>query len=142
MGARKSPTSRDPVLFDSDVLIWYLRGEDAARDFLEAIPRSRRLLSSIVAMELIHGCRDRNDLRRLRRFLDATFGGLVHVSEEISRRATTLVERYALSHRIAPDDALIAASALTVRANLATANIADYRFISELKLLPFQIPRR
>jgi predicted nucleic acid-binding protein len=139
VGARKpgSPGG-GAVLFDSDVLIWYLRGEERAREFLEAIPFRRRLLSSIVVMELMRGCRDRIELRRLHHFFDGAFGGLVHVSEEISRRAIGLVDRHSLSHRIAPDDALIAATALTVKAELATANVADYRFVSGLALLRFR----
>lgn len=139
MGTRKPPAASGPVVFDSDVLIWYLRGEQAARDFLESVAHSRRLLPAVVVMELARGCRDRAELRRLRRFLDAAFGGVVHVSEEISRRATALVERYALLHRITPDDALVAGTALTLKTTLATANVADYRFISGLSLSPFRV---
>ncbi len=142
MGAQRSPSAGGPVVFDSDILIWYLRGAEPARRFLESIPFSRRQLPSIVVMELARGCRDRTELRRLNRFFDAAFGGVVHISEEISRRATTLVERHALSHRITADDALIGATALTLRATLATGNVSDYRFISGLQLLPFRPGRR
>lgn len=139
MGARSPKPPAGPVVFDSDVLIWYLRGAAAARGFLDSIAHSRRLLPAIVLMELLLGARDKAEVRRLRRFLDASFGGVMHVSEEISRRATSLVERYALSHRLAPDDALIAATALTARGSLATANDADYRFITGLSLAPLRV---
>jgi hypothetical protein len=139
VGSRKSPEALGPVVFDSDVLIWYLRGREESKTFLDAIAPSRRLLPAIVVMELLRGCRDRVELRRLRRFLDGAFAGTVHISEEISRRASALVDRHALSHRITPDDALVAATALTVRAPLATANLADYRFISGLSLKPFRL---
>ena len=138
MGARKSPSSGGPVVFDSDVLICYLRGKESAQRFLESYQPSRRLVPAVVVMELLQGCRDRTELRKLRRFLDSDFAGVVHISEEISRRALTLAERYALSHRMAPDDSLVAGTALTLRGSLATANVADYRFIPGLPLLPFK----
>lgn len=138
MGTRKPSQPSGEVVFDSGVLIWYLRGAETARDFFDAVAHARRLLPAVVMMELVRGCRDKTEVRRLKRFLQATFGGVVHISEEISRRATTLVERHALSHRLTPDDALVAATALTLKAELATANVADYRFIAGLGLLDFK----
>jgi predicted nucleic acid-binding protein len=120
-------------------LIWYLRGREEARKFLESIAPSRRFLPAIVVMELTRGCRNRSELRRLRGFLDSGFAGVVHISEEISRRAMALVDRYALSHRLTLDDALVAGSALTVRAPLATGNLAAYRFVSDLAVAPFRL---
>ncbi|MGZ4242203.1 MAG: hypothetical protein ACXVQ7_11425, partial [Actinomycetota bacterium] len=73
------------------------------------------------------------------RFLEGAFGGTVHISEEISRRASALVDRYALSHRMAPDDALVAATALAVRAPLATGNVGDYRFVAGLSVKAFRL---
>lgn len=139
MGSRRPSSAVGPVVFDSDVLIWYLRGREESREFLETIAPSARLLPAIVVMELVRGCRDRAELRRLHRFLDGAFAGTVHISEEISRRASALVDRHALSHDIAPDDALVAATALTVRAPLATGNVADYRYIAGLSLKPFRM---
>jgi len=138
MGSRRSSSERQPILIDSDILISFMRGSSKARTFLESIPPSNRMLPAVVAMELIRGCRDRGDLRRTRRFLDGAFAGTVHISEEISRRATSLVERYVLSHRISLDDALIAATALTIRAPLATGNVSDYRFVAGLTLKAFR----
>ncbi len=139
MGSRRPSRAVGPVVFDSDVLIWYLRGREESRAFLDAISPSGRLLPAIVVMELVRGCRDRAELRRLHRFLDGAFAGTVHISEEISRRASALVDRYTLSHRMTPDDALVAATALTVRAPLATGNVTDYRFIAGLSLRPFRM---
>ncbi|MGZ4211891.1 MAG: PIN domain-containing protein [Actinomycetota bacterium] len=125
LGSRDPSPERAPVLFDSDVLIWILRGSERARAFFESVPASNRMLPAIVEMETVHGARDRSDLRLIRRFLDGAFAGTIHISEEISRRAAALVERYALSHRITPHDALIAATGLTMRAPLATGNARD-----------------
>lgn len=138
MGSRTASGERGQVLFDSDVLIWVLRGSDKARRFVESVPATGRLLPMIAAVEVLRGCRDRAELRRARKFLDGAFAGTIHISEEISRRAGSLVERYMLSHRIELDDALIAATALTVRAPLATGNVSDYRFIAGLTLKAYR----
>lgn len=138
MGARAAQTADKPVLVDSDVLISYLRGSASARDFVNAIPHRFRLLSDIVAMEVLFGSRDAADLRRLRRFLDSAFERTVHVTAEVSRRARLLLERHVLAHRMWPADALIAATALTVGASLATANVHDFRFVKGLHIVAFR----
>jgi len=50
-----------------------------------------------------------------------------------------LVRKYRLSHGLLIPDALIAASALTLDLDFITKNQRDYRFISELKLLPYPL---
>ncbi|MGH2831108.1 MAG: type II toxin-antitoxin system VapC family toxin [Actinomycetota bacterium] len=138
MGARRSPPPPEPVAFDSDVLIWYLRGLPAAARALDEVPYSQRIIPAIVAMELVSGCRDRSEQRALRRFVEAAFGGVTLISDEISRRALMLTERHTLSHGLAPADALVASTALTLRAALLTANARDYRFVSGLRLRVFR----
>ncbi len=138
MGPSKPDASPRPVVLDTDVLVWYLRGDERARKLLQDIAPSRRLLSAVVRMELVRGVRDRPELRRLVGFLDSAFARTIHITQDISRRATTLVERHALAHRIAPDDALIAATALNASALLATANLRDYTFVSGLDVMPFR----
>ncbi|MGZ4141309.1 MAG: PIN domain-containing protein, partial [Actinomycetota bacterium] len=90
LGSRDPSPERAPILFDSDVLIWILRGSERARAFFESVPASNRMLPAIVEMETVHGARDRSDLRLIRRFLDGAFAGTIHISEEISRRAAAL----------------------------------------------------
>lgn len=127
-----------PVLLDADVLIWVMRGDARARAFLLGVRHERRLLPAIVVMEVAFGCRDRSELRRLRKIVDGSFARVTHVTDEISRRATALVERYALSHRLRPADALVAATALTLNVQLATGNTRDFRHIPGLQLLPYR----
>lgn len=55
------------MIFDSDVLIWFLRGNQAAaRAVNEARERS---LSVVSYMELLQGARDRTEAVRIRNFL-------------------------------------------------------------------------
>jgi predicted nucleic acid-binding protein len=59
------------ALVDTDVLIDILRGTSAARAWLASTPATAFDIPSIVGMELLVGCRDQTELRRVQRFLDA-----------------------------------------------------------------------
>ena len=49
------------MLIDTDVLIWFLRGQSSARD---AIRECRSVeLSAVTCMELVQGVRDKEELR-------------------------------------------------------------------------------
>jgi hypothetical protein len=56
------------------------------------------------------------------------------MDEEISTLTLSLLEMYALSHRLNLPDALIAATALRYNLSLYTLNIKDFRFIEGLSL--------
>ena len=58
MAEQGSSASLQKVIFDTDVLIWYLRGYEKSRLFIEAVPHARRALSSLTFMELLQGCRN------------------------------------------------------------------------------------
>ncbi|MBA3769382.1 MAG: PIN domain-containing protein [Blastocatellia bacterium] len=62
---------------------------------------------------------------------------IIHIDEEISRRASELIEQYCLSHRLQLPDALIAATALELDCELATINKKDFRFIDDLRLVDY-----
>ena len=49
------------VIFDTDVLIWYLRGHEKARRFIEDVAHERRAVSSLTFMELLQGCRNQEE---------------------------------------------------------------------------------
>jgi predicted nucleic acid-binding protein len=46
------------MLFDSDVLIWVLRGKKEAVDLLHSVPDNNKAISIISYMELLEGVRD------------------------------------------------------------------------------------
>jgi predicted nucleic acid-binding protein len=89
-------------------------------------------------MELLVGLRNKNDLRALDDFL-ARFQ-IIPLHEQISSTAVDLLRRYNLSHGLLIPDALIAATAISMNLQFVTKNIRDYRFIQELKLLPYPKP--
>src|SRR5881397_1120138 len=125
--ARETPgTPVQKVVFDTDVLIWYLRGNVRARRFVAAIPYSNRCLSSLTYMELLQGCRNRNEIQQVQAFISRNVPILLHPDESISRAAIDLLEEHALSRGLRVVDALIAATALLARTPLATANRRHY----------------
>ena len=125
------------MTFDTDVLIWYLRGNERARALLTRVPFDRRLLPAMVYFELLQGCTGAQDVRILRKLIRQNFSRVLHISEQVSHRAASLLERYAVSHGLEAADALIAATALVNRQSLATGNATHYRVIRGLDVVVF-----
>lgn len=116
---------------------------DAGHGVSEAIAYLQRIeaqalpaLSVITQMELMLGCRNKNELRTLEKFLSRF--RVIKLNEQISDTAVELLRRYRLSHGLLIADALIAATALSEEESFVTKNQRDYRFIEDLKLLAYQ----
>jgi len=135
MAEQASPASVHKVIFDTDVLVWYLRGYQKARRFIESVPHQQRALSSLTFMELLQGCRNQQEGRQVKAFISENISLVIHPDEIISRRAIALLEHHAFSHGLRVVDAIIAASALETAASLATANVKHYRVIAPLNLI-------
>ena len=127
-----------PVVFDTDVLVWYFRGSDAARRFLARIRHSSRAVSSLTVMEVVQGCRNRAEIGVVKAFVLDSIPLILHPDEAAYHRAIALLEEHARGHGLRVVDALIAATALERGASLATANVKHYRVIRGLELLPFK----
>ena len=124
------------MLVDTDVLIWFLRGQHSAR---KALVECRFVeLSAVTYMELAQGVRDKEELRRLRRTVRLNAWRVVPLAEDISSRAIMYIESYALSDGMRLADALIAASAVQSGATLLTANTRHYKCIPDIALEHFQ----
>jgi len=124
------------IIIDTDILI------DAGHKVKEAIDRIDKeeqtsvLGTSIITqMELIIGCRSKNELSKLNRFLKRF--QIVGLNENIGNKSIELLNRYRLSHGLLIADSLIAAASLTMDVPLLSKNQKDYRFIEGLKLLPY-----
>lgn len=124
------------IIVDSDILIDVGRGEaDAVNCLLRLEQTSVLAISTVTAMELIVGCRNKAELKALEKFLRSY--QLLKISTEIADRAVDLLKQYSLSHRLFIADALIAATALVHDESFITKNQRDFRFITDLKLLPY-----
>ena len=126
------------MIVDTDVLIWYFRGDEAARRFLAKIPFSERTASALTVMELLQGCRDQRETRDTAIFVSENLSAVIHPDEVISKRAIQLLELYALRAGLRVVDALIAATALESRVALATADVRHYRTITGLPVIGFR----
>lgn len=71
------------------------------------------------------------ELRVVEKFLRRF--SIIRLNEAISEKGVDLLTRYRLSHGLLIADALIAATALTVRAPFLTKNQRDYQFIKDLQ---------
>ncbi len=118
------------MLIDTDVIIWYMRGNEAAREILDSNPRFR--ISVIAYMELVQGMRNKQELRALRRALRNWKAEIIYVNEEISSKAMFYVEQHYLSHSVQLADALIGATAVSYGLSLLTGNDKHYRIIKEV----------
>lgn len=126
------------VLVDSDILIDVSRGISATTGLFSTTTQTARILiSAVVQMELLVGCRNQSERQITERFLSRF--EVVDINESISKRAVYLLTTYNLSHGLLIPDALIAATALVIDVPLLSKNQRDYRFIENLNLLPFSI---
>ncbi len=126
------------MIVDTDILIWYFRGEESARRFLARVPFAERMASALTVMELLQGCRDQREARDTAAFVSENLATVLYPDEPISRRAIRLLELHALRAGLRVVDALIAATALEAGAALATANVRHYRAIAGLSLVSFR----
>ena len=124
------------MLVDTDVLIWNLRGNRKAADWLDSSPGFT--MSAVTYMELVQGLRDQTEFRALRQAMHYWSATIQPISEAVSTRATFLVETYALSHNMQMADALIAATAIQLGLPLVTANDRHYRHIDGLEIRLFR----
>lgn len=123
------------MLVDTDVLIWYLRGNAQAADVLDSLKSFD--IPVVVYIELVQGMRSKGELRTLRATLAEWGTGILMIDEAISTRAMFYVEQHFLSHSIRLADALIAAIAVAHGAPLLTGNAKHYRMIRDLTVEPF-----
>jgi predicted nucleic acid-binding protein len=126
------------MIFDTDVLIWYFRGNQKAREFISGVPFRERHVSSLCVMELVQGCRDRQELRAVKEFIRDNIAGVIHPDERISEKAITLLEGHALPDGLRTVDALVAATALREDDTLVSANHKHFKKISGLDVNKFE----
>jgi hypothetical protein len=125
------------MIFDTDVLIWYFRGNQKARTLISSAPYRDRQVSSLCIMELVQGCRDRQELREVKAFLRENIARVVHPDEAISQKAIALLEGHASADGLRTIDALLAATALREDDALVTANHKHFKKIAGLEVRKF-----
>jgi len=128
------------VIFDTDVLIWFFRGNHRAGALIAA--ERNREMSIISLMELFQGARSRDEIKVIRRFVQDNGIRVIPISEPISHLAATLIEEHAMSDGLQVADALIAATARQTGLRLTTGNVRHFRAIRGLDLKAFRPSER
>jgi predicted nucleic acid-binding protein len=124
------------MIIDTDVLIWYLRGNEKAFNLIENLDGFS--ISVISYMELVQGMRNKKELNILRQALHAWNTNILYISEEISAKAMFAVEQYFLSHSMHLADALIGATAINYGIPLLSGNDKHYKIMKGLQLKVFR----
>ena len=124
------------ILVDTDVLIWYLRGNEKAYKTIECLESFT--ISVVTYMELVQGMRNKEELNSLRQALYAWNCEILYITEEISAKAMFVVEQHFLSHSMQLADALIGSTAIVHGLPLLTGNDKHYKIMKGLLIKRFQ----
>ena len=123
------------MIIDTDVLVWYLRGNKKAKVAVEShIPFS---ISVVTYMELVQGMKNKNEFKLFQKQMQKWDTDIIQIDKEISSRAMFYLQEYALSHAMGFADALIAATVIQNSETLLTANDKHYKFIPNLECRKF-----
>lgn len=124
------------MVFDTDVLVWVLRGNaKAAKAVDEAETRG---ISVVTYMGLVQGARNKGEVKAIKAFLADLKVRALPLTENVGHRATIYMEEYGLIVALTMAGALIAATAIEFREQLLTGNARHYRPIKELDLRRFR----
>ena len=124
------------MLFDTDVLIWALRGHKKASRLID--DTQRPFVSIISYLELLQGARDRDDIRTIKNFLHDVGFEILPLTENTGHRAAIYMEQFVLGYSIGLADALIAATAADNNLPLVTGNKKHFSPITELEVVVFR----
>lgn len=133
MATRRPPTPAEYLkLFDTDVLIEHLKGNQTATSLLlGASAESQAACSVLTRFELLAGMRS-NERSEVRILLDSLTN--LEASIEIATRAGEWARTYRRSHeRVSAIDYLIAATAEIHGADLLTQNVKHFPMFPDLE---------
>ena len=119
-------------MIDTDVLIWYLRGNKKSKETIEKL--NGFFISVVTYMELVQGMRNKRELTTLRSALRKWNTKILFINEDISAKAMFLVEQHYLSNSLVLADALIASTAISNGLQLLTGNVKHYKIINNLEI--------
>ncbi len=117
------------MLFDTDVLIEYLRGKDAAKAYIDNI-KDVIYMSSITMAELYSGVRKGAESKKLEIFIE-TFE-VVSLNKNIAKMGGLYRNQYKPSHGTGLADALIAATAKEIDAQIITFNTKHFPMLNDV----------
>ena len=124
------------MVIDTDVLIWYLRGNEKAYKVVEN--STNFFISVVTYMELVQGMRNKEELNNLRKALHGWNAKILYISEEISAKAMFSVEQHFLSHSMQLAGAFIGATAIAYGLPILTGNDKHYKVMKNIRIKRFR----
>ena len=123
------------MLVDTDVLIWYMRGNKNAFKIIE---KNKNFHISVVTyIELVQGMRNKMELNALRKSLRDWNASVIYITEEISAKAMFYVEQHYLNQSVELADAFIGATAVAYGMPLLTGNEKHYKPLKDVGVKRF-----
>lgn len=122
------------ILLDSDVLIDLNRGRPQAVQFVLRLP-VRPIISAVTVVELYSGVRGGSERNELELFIGQS--NVIEVDLQIAERVGLIKRQYFKSHGTGFADAVIAATAETLRGTLVTLNRKHFPMLPDV-LVPYQ----
>ena len=124
------------LVVDTDVLIWYLRGNEKAFNSIENLENF--YISVVTYMELVQGMRNKKELNSFRQAIHTWNCKILYITEEISAKAMFAVEQHFLSNAMQLADALIGSTAIAHGLPLQTGNDKHYKIMKGLQIKKFR----
>lgn len=124
------------MLFDTDILIWFERGNSKAATLIDKTEERR--ISIFTYMEFLQGARSEKQIQTIKNFLSQYNFEVLPLTENIGHRASIYIEEYGLNTGIRVGDALIAATAIENNQTLASSNQKHFKQIKDLSLHIFR----
>ena len=118
------------ILLDTDVLVDFLRGHENAIAYVEG-RSSQIVLSAVVVGELYAGVKGDEELKKLDELVSLFH--VVPVTAELARSGGLYKRDYHASHGVGLADAIVAATAESLGADLKTLNIRHYPMLKGLR---------
>ena len=123
------------MIVDTDVLIWYSRGNQKAIELIHDLDFFS--ISVVTYMEIIYGVRNKGELNSFKKALGILNVKVLQIDEQISTKAMFFVEQYSLSHSMELADALIGATSIIKNLQLVTGNDKHYKYLPEINIQKF-----
>ena len=111
------------ILVDTDILINFLRGREKAGDFLSALLDEATVCCSVITVAEIFAGMKEPERKKTEELLDSL--NIIAIDRKIAEKAGSYKNRIK-SHKLEMDDCLIAATAFSENALLATGNGKHY----------------
>ncbi len=121
------------VLIDTSIMVDLLRGAHKAMDCIDRLAHENRLLSFITVAELLAGCRDKYEQKKVERELQAY--AVVYLDIESCKQGLEWYRKLHLSHGTGLLDCLIAATGYRENVPIVTLNDKHFKGIRGISVV-------